>query len=401
MKGGTNDWEELSQWRDSIPSANFVAIHQQDWEANILWDKVENRGVKLRELRSEEEFSEGSIEVESESDEDMIYSRIGQKTSRQSQRNPLGMSNEPERSVLQEWNRPVTVEPLSRPHLKSSEDAETALEHRHPQMLRLESLSIDTTLPDIEGKGEGDTSDLGSRLNKLSMTCSQKNRELASGSWLDNVLWDHDSPSGDLNCERPKFIYDLQDGEMVFEIPNNKWGQTLRVHAAAVVLSPTGGKDGGVEGGEVVMHAASSIARFNISNDKYYTNKKTHQQQKSHAKKRAVHGVKVMHSLPAIKLQTMKPKLTKYRLATLLCIGHCQICHLSMRGIKLVCFPLLSTSFDQVRFIFATRSCVLIYELLSVETTKLQPGGVSCSLFFHDLSGYIIKNISSRSESSN
>ncbi|BFI36879.1 hypothetical protein MARPO_0010s0177 [Marchantia polymorpha] len=315
MKGGTNDWEELSQWRDSIPSANFVAIHQQDWEANILWDKVENRGVKLRELRSEEEFSEGSIEVESESDEDMIYSRIGQKTSRQSQRNPLGMSNEPERSVLQEWNRPVTVEPLSRPHLKSSEDAETALEHRHPQMLRLESLSIDTTLPDIEGKGEGDTSDLGSRLNKLSMTCSQKNRELASGSWLDNVLWDHDSPSGDLNCERPKFIYDLQDGEMVFEIPNNKWGQTLRVHAAAVVLSPTGGKDGGVEGGEVVMHAASSIARFNISNDKYYTNKKTHQQQKSHAKKRAVHGVKVMHSLPAIKLQTMKPKLTNKDLA--------------------------------------------------------------------------------------
>jgi len=106
-------------------------------------------------------------------------------------------------------------------------------------------------------------------------------------------------------------ILDLMDPQMVFETSEAKNGQSISLHAAAVVLTP-GGKEGAPDGAEGAVNASLSLTKFNISNDKYYTNKKTHQQQKSNAKKRAIHGVKVMHSLPAIKLQSMKPKLSKW-----------------------------------------------------------------------------------------
>ena len=64
------------------------------------------------------------------------------------------------------------------------------------------------------------------------------------------------------------------------------------------------------EAGDLSSQTAS-IARFNISNDKYYSNRKLSQQQKSHTKKRSFHGIKVMHFLPAMRLQTMKSKLNK------------------------------------------------------------------------------------------
>lgn len=108
-----------------------------------------------------------------------------------------------------------------------------------------------------------------------------------------------------------QIIFDMMDPQMVFEVSDTKEGQSIRLHAAAVLINPRG-KEGVPDGGEGTINASVPLTKFNISNDKYYTNKKTHQQQKSNAKKRAIHGVKVMHSLPAIKLQTMKPKLSKW-----------------------------------------------------------------------------------------
>jgi transcription initiation factor TFIID subunit 1 len=105
-------------------------------------------------------------------------------------------------------------------------------------------------------------------------------------------------------------IFDLMDSQMVFEMTDTRVGHDICLHASAVVLTPRGG-EGLSEKGEGTVNASMPLTRFNISNDKYYTNKKTHQQHKSNAKKRAIHGVKVMHSLPAIKLQTLKPKLSK------------------------------------------------------------------------------------------
>jgi hypothetical protein len=52
--------------------------------------------------------------------------------------------------------------------------------------------------------------------------------------------------------------------------------------------------------------------QFDISNDKFYSNRKMSQQAKSHTKKRSSMGIKVVHSVPAQKLQSMKSKLSEY-----------------------------------------------------------------------------------------
>ena len=132
-----------------------------------------------------------------------------------------------------------------------------------------------------------------------------QNKEFLEGNWLDQIVWD----SFD-NLTKPKLIYDLQDEQMLFEVLDQKDVGDLRSHAGAMIMnhfskSPLGYLvDSSSQG-------AASIARFNISNDKYYSNRKTGQQSKTHAKKRVIHGLKVMHSVPALKLQTMKPKLSK------------------------------------------------------------------------------------------
>ncbi|KAL3694992.1 hypothetical protein R1sor_008643 [Riccia sorocarpa] len=310
MKSAVIDWEEFDKWRQNIPSANFVPIHQQDWEASIVWDKEEvQEGSTGEDMQTDEGFPQRVADLHSESDEDTSprHEISGLIPGWQ-----LRASIDPKKAGLAEWSRPIIIEELSGPQLGSGGARRNGSKHRHPQMLRLESVSGAAALNEMEGKAEQDTFELGSRLQMLNVACSQRNSELASGYWLDNIMWDSEN---DQKSEKAKVIYDLQDTEMVFEIPDSTLGQMLRLHSAAVVLSPVGGKEGGPEGGEVFVNAASSIARFNISNDKYYANKKNHQQQKSHAKKRAVHGVKVIHSLPAIKLQTMKPKLTNKDLA--------------------------------------------------------------------------------------
>lgn len=120
-----------------------------------------------------------------------------------------------------------------------------------------------------------------------------------------------------MNSFLVQVIFDLMDPQMVFETTESKDGKSICLHAAAVLLTPRG-KEGASDGAEGTANASLPLTRFNISCDKYYTNKKTHQQQKSNAKKRAIHGVKVMHSLPAIKLQSMKPKLSKWVLFLIL-----------------------------------------------------------------------------------
>ncbi|CAM6089127.1 unnamed protein product [Calypogeia fissa] len=311
MKSVLDGCDEIVQWREGIPNANFVALHQQEWEDNIVWEVLEGQErSKSREMQCEEVFSEISFEVDSDSEEDIVSTRDRQNSTRHPPDTHADAVAELQSGTSQQYSRTVVIEPLSRPSLDSGRVTEDSIRPRHPQMLRLESVASPPVSNDHGGNGELGAFELGDRLSKLSVTCSQRNNEIASGSWLDSIVWDSGSPPDGKEYERPKVIYDLQDHNMVFEISNNKRGQQLRVHAAAVVLSSSGTKDTGADGTEVAVPPTSSIARFNISNDKYYTNKKAQHHQKSHAKKRAVHGVKVMHSLPAIKLQTMKPKLT-------------------------------------------------------------------------------------------
>ncbi|KAJ8464978.1 hypothetical protein OPV22_027530 [Ensete ventricosum] len=137
------------------------------------------------------------------------------------------------------------------------------------------------------------------RLNKLSLL----NKELLEGSWLDNVIWDSDE-----NIPKPKLILDLQDDQMLFEILDNNARDHLRSHAGAMMINRSS-QSFLEDSFDLSSQGMASAGRFNISNDKYYSNRKTSQQTKSHAKKRTLMSLKVMHSVPALKLQTMKPKL--------------------------------------------------------------------------------------------
>ncbi|XP_006657187.1 transcription initiation factor TFIID subunit 1 isoform X2 [Oryza brachyantha] len=142
-------------------------------------------------------------------------------------------------------------------------------------------------------------------LNKLSLL----NKELLEGSWLDNIVWD---PSED--APKPKLIFDLKDDHMLFEILDEKNSGHLRSHARAMLVSRPM-KTSTVENIDHNNQATTLSGRFNISNDKFYSNRKMSQQARSHAKKRASMGLKVVHSVPAQKLQTMKPKLSVKEIA--------------------------------------------------------------------------------------
>ncbi|RVW46815.1 Transcription initiation factor TFIID subunit 1 [Vitis vinifera] len=91
---------------------------------------------------------------------------------------------------------------------------------------------------------------------------------------------------------------------------NDKDGKNLGLHAGAMLITrPVKSSTG--DSIELPVHGGPSGGRFNIANDKFYLNRKTSQQLKSHSKKRTAHGVKILHSIPALKLQTMKLKLSK------------------------------------------------------------------------------------------
>ncbi|KAL6531294.1 Transcription initiation factor TFIID subunit 1 [Orobanche hederae] len=96
---------------------------------------------------------------------------------------------------------------------------------------------------------------------------------------------------------------------MLFELSDMKDADELQLHAGAMIISRSAIPSGG-DTLEIHGHGLSSAGRFNISNDKFYSSRKISQQIRSHSKKRAIHGLKVLHSVPALKLQTMKAKLS-------------------------------------------------------------------------------------------
>ncbi|XP_057977617.1 transcription initiation factor TFIID subunit 1 isoform X2 [Malania oleifera] len=179
----------------------------------------------------------------------------------------------------------------------------------HPQLLRLESqLELDgTNHSDVKEKAAEDIhrSDAIRRFSKITL----QNRDIMEGSWLDKIIWDYQKP-----VARPKLILDLQDGQMLFEILDEKDAKHLQLHAGAMIVTRFL-KSGTGEFSELPCHGGPSGGRFNIANDKFYSNRKTSQQSKSHPKKRTAHAVKVLHSIPAVKLQTMKPKLSNKDIA--------------------------------------------------------------------------------------
>ncbi|GMH03032.1 hypothetical protein Nepgr_004871 [Nepenthes gracilis] len=101
---------------------------------------------------------------------------------------------------------------------------------------------------------------------------------------------------------------------MLFEISDGKDYDHLQLHARAMVI-PRSGNCGAGDSVELPGHGGPCGGRFNIANDKFYSNRKTSPQLKTLLKKRTAHGVKVLHSIPALKLETMKPKLSNKDIA--------------------------------------------------------------------------------------
>lgn len=180
----------------------------------------------------------------------------------------------------------------------------------HPQLLRLESKVDQNTPGNVDTRKEsileemlhGDTV---RRFSKLTM----QNRDVLEGSWLDSIIWEPRQ-----HVSKPNLIFDLQDEQLLFEISDNTDGKHRWVHASAMILNNST-KGSNSDSLEPHGPGGSSGGRFNISNDKFYASRKSSQQLKSHMKKRTGHGLKVLHSTPALKLQTMKVKLSNKDIA--------------------------------------------------------------------------------------
>ncbi|KAJ1696204.1 hypothetical protein LUZ63_004716 [Rhynchospora breviuscula] len=154
--------------------------------------------------------------------------------------------------------------------------------------------------------------DIGTRFRRLSVL----NKELLNGTWLDSIIWDVDEAS---KKPKPKLIFDLQDDHMIFEALDERDSDNfsqLRSRAIAMVVPKQPNLT--CAGDNLEMLDGQGVVRgeeFDISNDKFYANRKGTTQTKSLAKKRANGGLRVVHSIPAIKLQTMKPRLSNKEIA--------------------------------------------------------------------------------------
>lgn len=305
MKEDQGDWHTILERIKPLPSANLQLIHQEDWEEAIVWDEGYSQKVREDRLDNANDNSGSIQEMDVDTREEDAFCMRERDECWQAS---LEKSNSEviKSNMMWQVSRPVVLEPLC--HKACPRSTPTT---RHPQLLRLESLSVSKEVDDVTGvtSQEDIVAKVAGNFQRMNLQCT----ELLSGSWLDHIIWDDENLLS-AKGQNSKVIFNLRDDQMVFEIPEGKNRHHLRAHAAAMLVTPRL-RNNGTEGGDAHHLGFSSLARFNISNDKYYMNKKNPQQQKSSLKKRTVHGIKVMHSTPATKLQTMKPKLTNKDLA--------------------------------------------------------------------------------------
>lgn len=275
-------------------SPELYLLEQQDWEDRIIWDNSPELSDRFAETLEISEPDSGALvaeKLESNIEEQNIYQE-------------LQMETDETDNITFQRSYPVSVEPFGSRNFSGFISSEREY---HPQLLRLES-RLETGSDGI--KDNSTTEEVGQRdairsYNKVTLL----NKDLLEGSWLDNVIWEPYQ-----STTKPKLILDLHDEQMLFEILDDKDGKHLKRHAGAMVISRsvkfTNGDMVGMSG-----HGGLLGESFNIANDKFYSNRKSSQQLKSHSKKRTAHGVKVLHSIPGLKLQTMKAKLSNKDIA--------------------------------------------------------------------------------------
>lgn len=282
----------IAPFAESVTSLSpeLYLLEQQDWEDKIIWDNSPELSDRFAETLEISGPDSGALVVE-KLESNIVDQNIHQE---------LQMESDETDNVTFQRSYPVSVEPFG--SRKNSGFISSDREY-HPQLLRLESRL--ETGPD--GRKDSSTTEEAARhgalrsYNKVTLL----NKDLLEGSWLENVIWEPYQ-----SMTKPKLILDLQDEQMLFEILDDKNGKHLKRHAGAMIISRSVKF---VNGDMVEMsgHGALLGESFNIANDKFYANRKSSQQLKSHSKKRTAHGVKVLHSIPGLKLQTMKAKLSK------------------------------------------------------------------------------------------
>lgn len=276
----------LTESNESFCS-NFYPLDQLDWEDRIIWDYSPVLSNSTTE----------SYEMLGPDDDVLDDNKVGLEADR--------YTSIPD-AKIEFHSRPISLEPFGSINLYEPLQPSTSGRSYHPQLLRLETRYDPDTPNDMNVRKDGGGpeeilhNDALRRFDKLTL----QNRDLLEGSWLENIMWEPQQCSS-----KPKLIFDLRDEHMLFEIFDNKDGN-LRLHAGAMIVTrPMRANTG--DSLELHGYGGSSGGRFNISNDKFYSNRKSSQQLKSHMKKRTAHGLKVLHSIPALKLQTMKAKLSK------------------------------------------------------------------------------------------
>ncbi|XP_058216351.1 transcription initiation factor TFIID subunit 1 isoform X2 [Rhododendron vialii] len=283
-----------AEWNSPL-SPKFYPLDQLNWEDKIIWNESPTQSDNAAE----------SYETAGPDSEDLlsVQPEVGLENNQSDLE--IEYDEKDHGSFLRRCS--VLVEPFGSKDILGLTNQSFSETRYHPQLLRLESrLGPPSNLDGREDvTKENHLSDAIKHFSKLNL----ENRDMMEGSWLDRIIWEsHQS------IPKPKLILDLQDEQMLFEVLDNKEGKHLQLHAGAMFVTRSVKSSGG-DSTEPNGHGGLSGARFNISNDKFYSNRKVSQQLKSHSKKRAAHGVKVLHSIPALKLQTMRPKLSNKDIA--------------------------------------------------------------------------------------
>ncbi|EEF39713.1 transcription initiation factor tfiid, putative [Ricinus communis] len=270
----------------------FYPLDQQDWENRICWDNspaVSENSVESCGLSGPDLADSYTKEMELGSQPQNIQSYL-----------PVQPDEKDHNCFLH--SSPILVESFG--SLDSSGPSDLPLSVTfHPQLLRLESHMEAEKHYHADDRRENNAvevfqNDAFRRFSKLTL----QNKDMMDGSWLDNIIWEPNKTN-----MKPKLILDLQDEQMLFEVLDNKDSKHLQLHAGAMIMtrslkprvSP-----------ELSGHGYESGWQFNIANDKFYMNRKISQQLQSSSTKRSAYGNRVHHSAPAIKLQTMKLKLS-------------------------------------------------------------------------------------------
>ncbi|KAG9146368.1 hypothetical protein Leryth_018420 [Lithospermum erythrorhizon] len=265
----------------------YCPLDQQDWEDRIIWDN--SPYLSINSAESSEISGPEDMLDDKEGDSEAMPETVHEDLSDKHEKDHV--------PLLHNW--PVHVESFG------SRTSPVQFNRYHPQLLRLDSrLDSEDSAHKVDGR-DGTSEEI---LHDDVIGCFSKlglqNRDISDGSWLDNIIWEPHQPNN-----KPKLILDLQDKQMLFEILDSKNTKHLQLHAGAMVTTrPVKLKHG--DSLEQHGHGGAHGGRFNIANDKFYSNKKSSQQLKSHLKKRSSHGLKVLHSIPALKLETMKAKLS-------------------------------------------------------------------------------------------